>query len=73
MNSTAIGDALEEKIHALFQSEIDADRFLVKKAYCRLFRRKGYFSKDRDSKIVFDISIEMLQFISSQIGSIKTA
>ena len=59
MHSTAIGDALEEKIHALFKSEIEADRFWAKKAYCRLFRKKGYFSKDRDSKIIFDISIEI--------------
>jgi hypothetical protein len=26
---------------------------------CKLFRHKGYYSRDRRSKIIFDISIEI--------------
>lgn len=59
MSTTAIGDDLEEKIHALLEAEINADRFWAKRANCKLFRRKGYFSKDRDGHIVFDVSIEI--------------
>ena len=59
MNSTAIGDALEEQILALIKSEINADRFWAKKTCCKVFRKKGYHSKDRDAKIIFDVSIEI--------------
>lgn len=59
MNSTAIGDTLEAKIHALVLSEIEHDRFFAKKSCCKVFRKKGYFSRDREKKIVFDISVEI--------------
>lgn len=59
MNTTAIGDALEERIFSLLDAEIRADHFWAKQENCRLFRKKGYYSKDRESDIVFDISIEI--------------
>ncbi|WP_457282019.1 ImmA/IrrE family metallo-endopeptidase [Polaromonas sp. P5_D5] len=59
MNSTIFGDTLEEKIHALFLSEIENDRFWVKKECCKLHRKKGYYSKDRGKNIIFDVSIEV--------------
>ncbi|MDO8373869.1 MAG: ImmA/IrrE family metallo-endopeptidase [Polaromonas sp.] len=59
MNSIRVGDSLEEKIHALFISEIENDRFWAKKACCKVFRKKGYYSKDRGTKIVFDLSVEI--------------
>lgn len=59
MNSTRIGNLLEEKIHDLFHAEIEADRFWAKKSNCKLFRKKGYFSKDRGGNIIFDFSIEV--------------
>ena len=58
-NSVSKGDALEERIFDLFKSEIDADAFLVRKECCRIFRRKPYYSRDRESNIVFDVSIEV--------------
>lgn len=59
INSTLIGNSLEERIHALFLSEIEGERFWAKKACCKIFRRKGYYSKDRQAKIIFDVSIEI--------------
>lgn len=59
MNTTVLGDTLENKIHALFLSEIENDRFWVKRDCCKIYRKKGYHSKDRGKKIVFDISIEV--------------
>ena len=59
MSSTEIGDSLEREVHDLLRAEIEADRFFCKKANCKLFRKKGYHSKDRGSEIVFDVSIEV--------------
>jgi len=59
MNTFRVGDVFEKQIHDLFQAEIDADRFWAKKANCKVFRKKGYHSKDRNKKIVFDVSIEI--------------
>ena len=59
MNTTRVGDTLEESILGLFQTEIEADRFFAKKDNCRIFRKKGYHSKDRAGEIIFDVSIEI--------------
>ena len=59
MTSTAAGNVLEEAIYALFRAEIDAGRFWAKKSNCKLYLKKGYFSKSRNSDIVFDVSIEI--------------
>jgi Zn-dependent peptidase ImmA (M78 family) len=53
------GDTLELRIRELFQREIDADRFWAKKENCKVYWKKGYYSKDRDRKIVFDVSVEV--------------
>lgn len=58
-SSTAVGNILEENIFQLFRTEIDSGRFWAKKSNCKLHRRKGYFSKDRGSNIIFDVSIEI--------------
>lgn len=58
-NSSKKGNALEERVHNLFQEEIDADRFWAKQSNCKVFWRKGYYSKDRGTDIVFDVSIEV--------------
>ncbi|MBE7368019.1 ImmA/IrrE family metallo-endopeptidase [Ramlibacter pallidus] len=55
----AKGNSLERRIRDLFQSEIDADRFWAKKQNCKVFWKKGYFSKDRGTEIVFDVAIEL--------------
>lgn len=55
----AKGNSLERRIRDLFQAEIDADRFWAKKPNCKVFWKKGYFSKDRGTEIVFDVAIEL--------------
>jgi hypothetical protein len=50
---------LEDRVRTLLTGEIDNDRFFAKRSCCRIFRRKGYFSRDRQREIVFDISIEI--------------
>lgn len=59
LNSREIGDALEVRVRDYFRAEIAADRFWAKKENCRVFWKKGYHSKDRNSKIVFDVSVEL--------------
>ncbi|TXT35103.1 MAG: hypothetical protein FD135_5094 [Comamonadaceae bacterium] len=58
-STTEKGNALERHIRDLFQVEIDADRFWAKKQNCKVFLKKGYFSKDRGTDIIFDVSIEL--------------
>ena len=58
-SSVAKGDSLEIAIQGLLNSEIEAGRFWAKKAHCKVFRKKGYYSRDRESKIIFDVSIEI--------------
>ncbi|MDZ4290276.1 MAG: restriction endonuclease, partial [Prosthecobacter sp.] len=59
MNTSLTGDVLERRIYDLLQAEIDAGRFWAKKANCKLFWKKGYFSKDRNTEIIFDVAIEI--------------
>lgn len=58
-STTEVGNALELQIRDLFQAEIDADRFWAKKTNCKVFWKKGYYSKDREAKIIFDVAIEV--------------
>ncbi|MFM9884027.1 MAG: ImmA/IrrE family metallo-endopeptidase [Burkholderiales bacterium] len=58
-STTRKGNALERQIRDLFQTEIDADRFWAKKKNCKVFWKKGYYSKDRGTEIIFDVSIEV--------------
>ena len=52
------GDVFEKRVRDYFRAEIAADRFWATKDNCRIFWKKGYHSKDRNTKIVFDVSIE---------------
>lgn len=59
MNTTATGDSLESRVFDLFQAEISANRFFARSECCRVFRKKAYYSKDRESSITFDLSVEV--------------
>ncbi len=59
MNTIKKGDQLEDKIYNLFTEEISAGRFFATKECCQIFKKKGYYSKDRKKDIIFDVSIEI--------------
>lgn len=59
MNTVKKGDLLENRIFDLFVQLIENDSFFAKKDCCKVFKKKGYYSKDREKDIVFDISIEL--------------
>ncbi len=59
MDTTKKGDELEDKVYELFRDDILDDRFWAKKECCKIYQKKGYFSKDREKNIIFDIAIEI--------------
>ena len=59
MNTTKKGNKLEDKAFAVFNEQIAEDCFFSKREYCKIFRKKGYYSKDREKNIIFDISVEV--------------
>lgn len=58
MNTVAKGDALEKLIHSYFAREIARGEFGGPRA-CELFHKKGYFSRDRNTDIIFDVALEI--------------
>ena len=44
---------------SVFDNQIVEDCFFSKREYSKIFRKKGYFSKDREKDIIFDVSIEV--------------
>ena len=59
MNTVEKGDAFEKATFTFFQQCIEAGQFWARKECCQIFYKKGYYSKDRGAKIVFDVSIEI--------------
>ncbi|MGS0689866.1 ImmA/IrrE family metallo-endopeptidase [Shewanella sp. 30m-9] len=61
MNTVDKGDKLEKTIFDIFSDDIENDRFWARKECCKIFTKKGYYSKDREKNITFDVSIEIYQ------------
>ncbi|MDO7084888.1 ImmA/IrrE family metallo-endopeptidase [Pseudocolwellia sp. AS88] len=59
MNTVEKGDKLEQIIHDVFSEDIANGSFWANKDCCKIFIKKGYYSKDREKDIIFDISIEI--------------
>jgi hypothetical protein len=59
MNTTLRGSAFEDTIYDLLASQIEQDGFWARRDCCKLFKKKGYYSRDRGSDIIFDVSIEI--------------
>lgn len=59
MNTVEKGDKLEQVIYDVFSEDIANGRFWANKDCCKIFIKKGYYSKDREKNIIFDISIEI--------------
>ncbi len=59
MSTVAKGDAFEEETFLVLKEELEAGRLGVSPSSGRIFKRKGYYSKDREKDIIVDISIEV--------------
>jgi Zn-dependent peptidase ImmA (M78 family) len=59
MDTTNKGNKLEDDIYTLFSEMIAEGRFFAKSECCKIYKKKGYYSKDREKDIIFDVSIEI--------------
>lgn len=59
MNTTHKGNKLENQIYDLLCAQINNNQFIAKKEQCKIYRQKGYYSKDRCKDIIFDIVVEI--------------
>lgn len=66
MDTYRKGKEFEDEVFDIFQNLIDDDEFICSKKRCKIFRGKSYYSRDRDSYIEFDISIEVYNPGSSE-------
>jgi Zn-dependent peptidase ImmA (M78 family) len=58
MNTTTKGDILEHAIFDYFTKQVAENRLPWSSNFCKVFRKKGYYSRDREADIKFDVSIE---------------
>lgn len=59
VSSIRKGNTFEDEVFALVSFELAAERLGMLPSAARVFKRKGYYSRDRDSDIVIDVSIEV--------------
>ncbi len=59
MNTVKIGDKFEDKSYDLIQKAIENDELGISKSSAVVHRQKGYYSKDREKEIIFDLAIEI--------------
>ncbi len=58
MNSNERGREFEEYVFDMISMELQSRRLLLLPSECKLHLRKGYHSRDRNSDIIVDVSIE---------------
>lgn len=59
LSTYAKGEMFEEQVFQFLTREIDEGRFFCRPEHCQIYRKKSYYSRDRESHIIFDISIEV--------------
>lgn len=59
LNTVAKGDAFENRVFESIKKLLESGDLGLNPQYCRLFQKKGYYSRDRNSDIIVDISIEV--------------
>ncbi|MEN8178409.1 MAG: ImmA/IrrE family metallo-endopeptidase [Pseudomonadota bacterium] len=70
MDTTRKGDELEDKVYEIFLDNILNDRFWAKSDCCKIYQKKGYYSRDRLKEIIFDIAIEIFLPGESEFSSL---
>ena len=59
MSSVAKGNAFENRVFAAITNELGNERLGLSPKSASAFQKKGYYSRDRDTDIIVDISIEV--------------
>ena len=53
------GDELENRVYTLLEKQIENGDFIANGKFCKLYKQKAYYSRDRQSDIIVDVSIEV--------------
>ncbi len=59
MNTVKKGNEFENLCFNIISNALQKDELGIIPRYCRVFQKKGYYSNDRQSNIIFDLSIEL--------------
>ena len=59
MSSVERGDAFENRVFEALKQELAEDRLGLSPSSARPYKRKGYYSRDRDNEVIVDVSIEV--------------
>jgi hypothetical protein len=59
MDTVAKGDALENDVFSTLENELNSGNLGISPTCGRIFKQKGYYSKDREKDIIMDVSIEV--------------
>ncbi|XMB49872.1 ImmA/IrrE family metallo-endopeptidase [Pseudomonas fluorescens] len=59
LSTYAKGDIFEERVFQFLTREIHDGRFFCRPEYCQIYRKRSYYSRDREASIIFDIAIEV--------------
>jgi hypothetical protein len=59
MSSVAKGNVFEDRVFEAIRKELDGDRLGLSPKHAKPFKKRGYYSRDREDDIVVDISVEV--------------
>jgi Zn-dependent peptidase ImmA (M78 family) len=59
MNTIEKGDRFEQTTLSIMNNAISSGRLGLRNEFCRIYHKKGYYSKDREKEIIFDLAIEV--------------
>ena len=59
MSTQAKGDAFEARVYDALADELRNERLCVAPQHAKIFRKKAYYSRDRQAEITTDVSIEV--------------
>jgi Zn-dependent peptidase ImmA (M78 family) len=59
MNTVAKGNNFESLSYDIIETAVKEGKLGIHSDQCKIFKKKGYFSRDRNKDIIFDLSIEV--------------
>jgi len=59
LSSKQKGDLFEDEVFEFFKDHVMSGDYFLNPSNCTFFKQKGYYSKDRQGEIKFDITIEV--------------
>ena len=59
LSTYAKGEKFEEQVFQFLNREIHEERFFCRPEHCQIYRKRGYYLRDREDSIIFDTAIEV--------------